>query len=105
MAKPSQDLTLTVKYSLRVVRFFVPAGTVLMVTYCQHQKCWLIDAGQSSETTFVGGINPTFKAFEPGHMGEGQRHDVYVEVTGPSATDVHHSFVQRWNEASERIEE
>jgi phosphatidylserine/phosphatidylglycerophosphate/cardiolipin synthase-like enzyme len=25
-----------------------------------------------------------------------------VEVTGPSATDVHHNFVQRWNEASER---
>ena len=23
-------------------------------------------------------------------------------VTGPSATDVHHNFVQRWNEASER---
>ncbi|TDF95075.1 phospholipase D-like domain-containing protein [Paenibacillus piri] len=72
--------------------------------YCQHQKIWLMDAGHSSETTFVGGINPTFKVFEPGHMGEGQRHDVYVEVTGPSATDVHHNFVQRWNEASERME-
>jgi cardiolipin synthase len=70
--------------------------------YCQHQKSWLIDAGQSSETTFVGGINPTFSVFEPGHGGEAQRHDVYVEVTGPSATDVHHNFVQRWNEASER---
>ena len=41
----------------------------------------------------------------PGHPGGGQRHDVYVEVTGPSATDVHHNFVQRWNEASERNRE
>lgn len=73
--------------------------------YCQHQKTWLMDAGHESETSFVGGINPTFKAFEPGHIGEGHRHDVYVEVTGPSATDVHHNFVQRWNEASERFKE
>lgn len=73
--------------------------------YCQHQKTWLMDAGHESETSFVGGINPTFRAFEPGHIGEGHRHDVYVEVTGPSATDVHHNFVQRWNEASERMEE
>ncbi len=29
-------------------------------------------------------------------------HDVYVEVTGPSATDVRHNFVERWNEASDR---
>ncbi|WP_144140062.1 phospholipase D-like domain-containing protein [Paraburkholderia sp. BCC1884] len=70
--------------------------------FCQHQKTWLIDAGQPSETAFVGGINPTFRLVEPGHAGEGQRHDVYCEVTGPCATDVHHNFVQRWNEASER---
>lgn len=70
--------------------------------FCQHQKTWLIDAGRPSETAFVGGINPTFHVVEPGHAGEGQRHDVYVEVTGPSATDVHHNFVQRWNEASEQ---
>jgi cardiolipin synthase len=73
--------------------------------YCQHQKSWLIDAGEVSETAFVGGINPTFAAFEPGHICDGHRHDVYVEVTGPSATDVHHNFVQRWNEASERTTE
>nr|WKF59469.1 putative cardiolipin synthase YwiE [Paraburkholderia busanensis] len=74
--------------------------------FCQHQKFWLIDAGQSTETAFVGGINPTFAAVEPGHAGEGghSRHDAYVEVAGPSATDVHHNFVQRWNEASERDE-
>jgi phosphatidylserine/phosphatidylglycerophosphate/cardiolipin synthase-like enzyme len=71
--------------------------------YCQHQKSWLVDAGQASETAFVGGMNLTARAMgSPGHVAEGERHDVYVEVTGPSATDVHHNFVQRWNEASER---
>ena len=73
--------------------------------YCQHQKCWLIDVGQPSETTFIGGINPNPRAMVmPGHMGGGNIHDAYVEVAGPSATDVHHNFVQRWNEASERAE-
>ena len=28
--------------------------------------------------------------------------DVYVEVRGPAASDVHHNFTQRWNGASER---
>jgi cardiolipin synthase len=71
--------------------------------YCQHQKSWLIDAGQSRETAFVGGMNLTARAMgSPGHTCEGERHDVYVEISGPSATDVHHNFVQRWNEASER---
>jgi len=74
--------------------------------YCQHQKTWLIDAGKPSETAFVGGMNLTAKAMgSPGHTTEGERHDVYVEITGPSATDVHHNFVQRWNEASERAED
>jgi cardiolipin synthase A/B len=71
--------------------------------YCQHQKSWLIDAGQPTETAFVGGINLTAQALgSPGHRERIGRHDLYVEVTGPSATDVHHNFVQRWNEASER---
>jgi cardiolipin synthase A/B len=71
--------------------------------YCQHQKSWLIDAGEPSETAFVGGINLTARALgSPGHLAEGERHDAYVEIAGPSATDVHHNFVQRWNEASER---
>jgi cardiolipin synthase len=56
--------------------------------YCQHQKSWVVD-----DIGFVGGINLTAKALE--------RHDAYVEVTGPSATDVHHNFVERWNGASE----
>lgn len=71
--------------------------------HCQHQKSWLIDAGQTSETAFIGGINLTaFALASPGHANGQGRHDLYVEVTGPSATDVHHNFVQRWNEASER---
>jgi cardiolipin synthase A/B len=71
--------------------------------YCQHQKSWLIDAGEPNETAFVGGINLTAKALgSPGHAAAGERHDAYVEIAGPSATDVHHNFVQRWNEASER---
>ena len=71
--------------------------------FCQHQKSWLIDAGQASETAFVGGVNLTAAALgSPGHAGGGERHDVYVELAGPAATDVRHNFVQRWNEASER---
>jgi phosphatidylserine/phosphatidylglycerophosphate/cardiolipin synthase-like enzyme len=71
--------------------------------YCQHQKSWLIDAGLESEVAFVGGVNMTLRGDSvPGHPGPGQRHDAYVEIVGPAATDVHHNFVQRWNEASER---
>lgn len=66
--------------------------------YCQHQKSWVIDAGFPSETAFVGGANLTTRSYD-------RHHDVYLEVTGPSATDVHHNFVQRWNEASERESE
>lgn len=63
--------------------------------YCQHQKSWVVDAGFPSETAFVGGANLTARSYT-------HHHDVYLEVAGPSATDVHHNFVQRWNEASER---
>jgi phosphatidylserine/phosphatidylglycerophosphate/cardiolipin synthase-like enzyme len=72
--------------------------------YCQHQKSWLIDAGRSSSTAFVGGINLNPNSVvAPGHAGEGQNHDVYLEVCGPSVADIQHNFVQRWNEASERF--
>jgi len=40
-----------------------------------------------------------------GHVsidGTSQDHDAYLEIAGPCATDVHHNFVQRWNETSER---
>jgi len=72
--------------------------------YCQHQKTWLVDANQEAATSFVGGINLNpHSLVAPGHRGEGQHnHDVYVELAGPSVADVHHNFVQRWNEASER---
>jgi cardiolipin synthase len=73
--------------------------------YCQHQKSWLVDAGHASETAFVGGINlmPS-SVCAAGHANRdgNHTHDVYLELRGPSATDVHHNFVQRWNEASER---
>ena len=74
--------------------------------FCQHQKSWLIDSGTESETTFLGGINLNpHSMVAPGHCGEGQNHDVYIELAGPSAVDIHHNFVQRWNEASERHSE
>ena len=72
--------------------------------FCQHQKMWIVDAGQPFETSFVGGMNlRAAYVVAPGHVGAGQIHDIYVEVSGPAASDVHHNFVQRWNEASERM--
>lgn len=63
--------------------------------FCQHQKSWVIDAGQDSEVAFVGGLNPTDKAMV--------MHDLYAEIVGPSAADVRGNFIERWNEASERF--
>ncbi len=78
---------------------------VLPDDLCHHQKSWLVDAGMAGEIAFVGGINldPASVA-EPGHppRDQGNIHDVYVKLRGPAATDVHHNFVQRWNEASDR---
>ncbi len=71
--------------------------------FCQHQKTWLIDAGQDEQTAFLGGLNLNPNSMvSPGHFGEGQNHDLYIEISGPSVADVHHNFVQRWNEVSER---
>jgi cardiolipin synthase A/B len=43
----------------------------------------MIDAGQPFETAFVGGMNLTARAMgSPGHPAEGERHDVYVEISG-----------------------
>jgi phosphatidylserine/phosphatidylglycerophosphate/cardiolipin synthase-like enzyme len=75
--------------------------------YCHHQKSWLVDAGAPGEIAFVGGINlGPDSMVAPGHppTAIGNTHDVYLELCGPSATDVHHNFVQRWNEASDRGE-
>ena len=72
--------------------------------YCHHQKRWPIDANLPTATAFVGGINLNpYSLVMPGHQGTGENHDVYVEITGPAVADVQHNFVQRWNEASERI--
>jgi phosphatidylserine/phosphatidylglycerophosphate/cardiolipin synthase-like enzyme len=81
--------------------------------YCQHQKSWVIDAGEDGQSAFVGGLNLNPHSLaSPGHAGENhggennggesQNHDMYVELTGPSVADVHDNFVQRWNDASER---
>jgi cardiolipin synthase len=74
--------------------------------FCHHQKSWIVDAGTPGEVAFVGGINLEQSSFvPPGHPppAEGETvHDLYLELRGPAATDVHHNFVQRWNEASER---
>jgi phosphatidylserine/phosphatidylglycerophosphate/cardiolipin synthase-like enzyme len=79
---------------------------------CHHQKSWVIDAGEPSEIAFVGGINlDPGSIVPPGHppreLGNihGNIHDLYVRIRGPAATDVHHNFVQRWNESSERDRE
>ena len=77
----------------------------LTKTWCHHQKSWLLDAGRETEVVFVGGINLDVNSMvEPGHdrHEDGSTHDVYVELRGPAAADVHHNFVQRWNGASER---
>jgi cardiolipin synthase A/B len=74
-----------------------------------HQKSWIIDAGRDTEVAFVGGMNMRPSTVAPrGHVsldGRSQDHDAYIEIAGPAATDVHHNFVQRWNEASERHKE
>jgi phosphatidylserine/phosphatidylglycerophosphate/cardiolipin synthase-like enzyme len=73
--------------------------------WCHHQKSWLIDAGAETGRAFVGGINLEINSVvEPGHSQHenGSTHDIYLDLTGPAATDVHHNFVQRWNGASEK---
>lgn len=71
-----------------------------------HQKSWIVDAGHASEVAFVGGMNMKPSTISSrghvSHDGTSQDHDAYVEIAGPCATDVHHNFVQRWNEASEQ---
>jgi phosphatidylserine/phosphatidylglycerophosphate/cardiolipin synthase-like enzyme len=66
-----------------------------------------MDTGDEGEIAFLGGINLNPNSLvDPGHpchQGGTQNHDVYVEIAGPSTVDVHHNFVQRWNEASERF--
>jgi cardiolipin synthase A/B len=71
--------------------------------FCQHQKLWLIDTGLETACAFVGGINLNpHSVVAPGHRGAEHNHDMYLEISGSAVTDIHHNFVQRWNEASER---
>jgi len=71
--------------------------------HCHHQKSWVIDAGRAGEAAFVGGINLNPRALaKPGHTDEPDGiHDVYVELQGPAARDVHHNFADRWNRAGD----
>ena len=71
--------------------------------FCQHQKMWLMDAGLEAACAFVGGLNLNpHSVVAPGHHGAEHNHDMYLEISGSAVTDIHHNFVQRWNEASER---
>jgi phosphatidylserine/phosphatidylglycerophosphate/cardiolipin synthase-like enzyme len=71
--------------------------------FCQHQKLWLLDAELETACAFVGGINLNpHSVVGPGHCGAEHNHDMYLEICGSAVTDIHHNFVQRWNEASER---
>ena len=71
--------------------------------FAQHQKVWLIDAGEKTETAFIGSMNLNpHSVVASGHRGENQNHEVTIELVGTCGVDVHHNFVQRWNEASER---
>lgn len=56
---------------------------------------------QDSEVAFVGGINLDFGELTtpehyPRKKGFNNIHDIYAQIRGPAATDVIHSFVQRW---------
>jgi phosphatidylserine/phosphatidylglycerophosphate/cardiolipin synthase-like enzyme len=84
---------------------FLARWDILPGGYCHHQKSWIVDAGGPGEVGFIGGINlQPASVVPPGHPPSdgGNTHDIYLEVRGPATTDVHHNFVQRWNEASER---
>jgi phosphatidylserine/phosphatidylglycerophosphate/cardiolipin synthase-like enzyme len=73
---------------------------LLDLLHCHHEKTWLIDVGHENEIIFTGGMTLAAYMENPGHTAiHTHKHDIYMELQGPSATDVHHSFVQRWNEA------
>src|SRR5262249_61073439 len=68
---------------------------------------WILDPGEPGERACVGGLNlDQGSLVPPGHpprAGDPSIHDLYLEIAGPASTDVAHNFVQRWNEASERV--
>jgi phosphatidylserine/phosphatidylglycerophosphate/cardiolipin synthase-like enzyme len=92
---------------LRENRFsFKARWDVLPNGLCHHQKSWIADPNSDRPIAFVGGINlEGVSVKERGHDHDvAGIHDVYLEVQGPSASDVVHNFIQRWNGASERNE-
>lgn len=70
--------------------------------FCQHQKYWLLDAGEAGECAFVGDLDPTARSLGGPAASAGPSHGLLLELAGPAVSDLHHNFVQRWNEASER---
>ncbi|MDH5649575.1 MAG: phosphatidylserine/phosphatidylglycerophosphate/cardiolipin synthase family protein [Gammaproteobacteria bacterium] len=68
---------------------------------CHHQKTFIID----SNIAFVGGINME-QAYMDNKAHNREKiqatHDLFCKIEGPSARDVAHNFVQRWNGFSER---
>lgn len=70
--------------------------------HCHHQKSWLVDVGQETETVFVGGMVLGQQTVDDSrHQGLPRSiHDSFAEIQGPGAVDVVHNFVQRWNEAA-----
>jgi cardiolipin synthase len=66
--------------------------------HCHHQKLWVIDAGQPSEISFVGGMTLGKSTVDgPEHLRPHSRHDLFFELRGPASGDVAASFIQRWN--------
>lgn len=50
---------------------------------------------------FTGGIVLSLQSLTDSNHTEGGIHDVFCEFAGAVCVDMHHSFVQRWNEAHE----
>ncbi|MFO1081720.1 MAG: phosphatidylserine/phosphatidylglycerophosphate/cardiolipin synthase family protein [Reyranellaceae bacterium] len=66
--------------------------------FCQHQKSWLIDAGEDDAMAFLGGLNLNPHSLAvPGHGGDGENHDLYIALSGPAVADVQRNFEQRWD--------
>eukprot|EP00727_Mastigamoeba_balamuthi_P004519 m51a1_g14065 hypothetical protein (414) ;mRNA; f:1229804-1231908 len=70
--------------------------------HCHHEKTWLVDGGcGAAECVLTGGMVPGDAWCTDQLHARGGMHDVYAELRGPAATDVCHSFVQRWNSVAD----
>jgi len=70
-----------------------------IVRGCHHQKSYVVDG----QVAFVGGINLNEEALSSQRHDSFGYHDVFAEVRGPSASDVAHNFIERWNQATETL--